>query len=312
MIVLVTGAAGFVGRAVVAAFADAGHTVRAGVNRMPLPPALAEHPAVSSVPCRLEDGPSVAAAARGVDAIVHAAYGGAPDRLMADVEALAAHLGAVKTLVTLSSIDVYGEASGTVTEETPPVPPLLPYGAGKRASEAALARLTREGCRSVALRIGCVVGRGSALWVDGLAERIALGAIGDLGPAGEGFAPIIDNRDLADLVVRAAVAEGAGHHVLNAVGDGALRWNGYFAALADAKGIALPRRPAASSPLAALVLPAKAWRKAKLPGFSALAAVPREGERRLFARQAHYDCARAAALGWQPRYDAAAAIRDAI
>jgi len=69
--VLVLGAAGRIGQALVSAFADAGWQVRAQ-SRKPLPAALAVGPLVRNVRCDALDSAALRAAAQGVDAVIHA------------------------------------------------------------------------------------------------------------------------------------------------------------------------------------------------------------------------------------------------
>lgn len=170
--VLVTGAGGFVGRAVVAALVEAGRPVRAQLRRpAPLPPA------VEAV--RIEE---IAAAGwhdvlQGVDGIIHLAArvhaegAAAADEpaFLADNRDATARLAAaaaaagVRRLVFASSVKAMGEASppGGALDEASPCRPGDPYGRSKRAAELRLAEIAAGSALEVAvLRPPLVYGPG--------------------------------------------------------------------------------------------------------------------------------------------------------
>jgi nucleoside-diphosphate-sugar epimerase len=143
MSVVVTGAAGFLGRALVAALVADGITVLA-VDRRPPPTG----PGIVPVQADLLGGdPAVAAALRGADAVFHLAgrpgvrdAGAAADaaRIRDNVAATAAVLDGVPTgtpLVVTSSSSVYGGAAGRPSRETDPLRPLGAYARSKAAVE---------------------------------------------------------------------------------------------------------------------------------------------------------------------------------
>lgn len=294
---LVTGAAGFIGSAVVRRLVQDGGAFRAGFRNAALPAGLATLLGLAPVRLDLDDEASVDAAVAGAGAVVHAAYG--PDDAMAAhcarlLAAMTAH--GVDRLVHFSSIAVYGERDGDIVETDGPVGRLGTYGEAKRACEAMIADWTRQGAerRALLLRPGVVYGAGSRFWIDKPAQRIAAGW-GGLGALGEGVAPLIHVDDVAMLAAAglrslddpaldcAAVA-------LNLVGPETPDWNAYFAALAATTGHG-PLRTMSGAEIGArraLALPAKAWRRLKLPGFEGLALAPAAGEFALFARKAHF------------------------
>ncbi|MFL6129504.1 MAG: NAD-dependent epimerase/dehydratase family protein [Mycobacteriales bacterium] len=179
MAVVVTGAAGFLGRALVAALAADGVPVVA-VDRRPgagwsadLPPA--DHPgrgsgAVTALRADLLAGdPAVQAALREADAVFHLAgrpgvrdTGPAAEaaRVRDNVAATAAVLAAVPPatpLVVTSSSSVYGGAAGRPSREADPLRPLGGYARSKAAVEALCA--ARGGAVTV-LRPFTVAGEG--------------------------------------------------------------------------------------------------------------------------------------------------------
>ncbi len=290
--------------------------MRAGVNRTALAADIAALPGVAEVPCRMGDAASLEAAAAGAVAIVHGAYGGDPSAMADEAARLiaAADANGVRRMVMLSTIDIYGDRDGDIAESDPPVEPVRPYGAAKRAVEEKLAAwAAAKGTAAVALRIGCVLGPGSALWFEGLAARMAAGGIGPMGAAGEGLAPMVHVDDVAELAATAALEAAPGFMALNVAGPPEMTWNAYFAALAARAGVAAPRLDADAvrrrAPVSRI---AKGLGKFGVPGLGAVAASPRPGELALFGRKARYvtDAAEAA-FGWAPQRTVADALDEA-
>jgi nucleoside-diphosphate-sugar epimerase len=147
--ILVTGATGFIGRAAVAALTAAGHTVRAGVRRLPAPfAAPVEVVAHGDLAGAVDWRPLVA----GMDAVVHLA-GIAHAGHMADAAyervnhvataelAEAAGAAGVGHVVFVSSIRAQsGAAADRVLTEADVPAPTDAYGRSKRAAEIALAQ----------------------------------------------------------------------------------------------------------------------------------------------------------------------------
>ncbi|PZQ19311.1 MAG: hypothetical protein DI565_02750 [Ancylobacter novellus] len=307
--ILVTGSAGLVGRATATRLAESGFQVRAGLRRTAPPVSFAGHPAIEPTPCDLDDAAQLRAAVAGADLVVHAAYG--------DEAAMAAQcrrlLSAmeqegVARLVQLSSIAVYGERTGLIVETDGPAGDPGPYGRAKLDCEEAIRRwgAAASGRAAVLLRPGVVYGRGSALWVDKMVERIEAGALGDLGEAASGPAPLVHVDDVAaaiEAATRLLLESGDGVSAVNLVGPETPPWRDYFAALASAAGAPAPRpaSPVEAAARRALALPAKAWARLGLPGFRSLALAPAPGEQALFARDAVFSMERAAlGLGFRP------------
>jgi nucleoside-diphosphate-sugar epimerase len=155
--VLVTGAGGFIGRAVVAALTYAGHDVVAHVG----PPGvdLAVPPeAVSALWFAIEDAPHFAPRLRACDLIVHLAGPAAvtpsfedPQRYIREhVQGTRAIIEtALRTNTTrfiyISSADVYGRSTTEHVAEGAALRPRSPYAAAKIAAEALVGVAARTG-----------------------------------------------------------------------------------------------------------------------------------------------------------------------
>jgi nucleoside-diphosphate-sugar epimerase len=147
MRILVTGGTGFIGRHLIPALAEEGHALRL-LHRSPAQ-AAALAPFGEPVQGDLADGPRLAASARGMEAVVHAAgvIRGNTERAFMEGNAGAAErlaracreAASVRSVVHLSSLSALGPAAGDPPpdEATPPAP-VSPYGRSKLAAERAL------------------------------------------------------------------------------------------------------------------------------------------------------------------------------
>jgi len=300
-LVLVVGATGFIGRAITRALLDRGASVRAGLYRSVLPPEFSNDPRVSVLHGGVTDEMNL----EGVSAIIKAAHADRDSEARLTALLDAASQQAIRCVVYISSIEVYGARQGAISEPDPPEPPLGAYGAIKLADERRLADWARAepGRLAVALRAGAVYGPGSFLWIDKMLARIRSGAWGTFGNRGEGVAPLVHVDDLAAAAADAALSPAAGWLPLNIVGDDCPAWNSYFRLVATCSGLPLDEiKPLSLGLRVAASYPAKMWRKLGGAGFEAAALAPTPGELQIFARTARYrtDAARAR-LGWRPR-----------
>ncbi|MBW8886787.1 MAG: TIGR01777 family oxidoreductase [Fibrobacteres bacterium] len=238
MIVLLTGATGFIGRAVAGRLAGQGHTLRAltrnpQVNQEPRPQASRPLAPLSRAPssqppfppgCRLfpwrEGDPVPSEALEGADAVVHLAgeslaagrwtaarkeriRSSRVDGTRALVDAIGRMAVKPKVFAAASAVGYYGDSgNGHVDENSPAGEGFL---AGIcRAWEAEAFRAEALGVRTVALRLGIVLGKGGVLAK--LAPLYRLGAGATLGN-GRQWWSWIHLEDAAGLFAHALASE---------------------------------------------------------------------------------------------------------
>ncbi len=233
MRVLVSGARGFVGGALVDRLSADGHGVRAlcRARRGASPPVAGE-----LYPWHVETAPPPGEALEGVDAVVHLA--GEPvaglwtrrkraaiensrvlgtRKLVAGLAALPDE-GRPKTLVSASAVGYYGErGDAELTEDEPAGDAFLARVCARWEHEAAQAAAL--GVRVVSLRIGIVLGSGGGA-LRSMLPAFHCGLGGSLG-SGRQWWSWIERGDLVELIVFALESELAGP--VNAVAPGVVR-----------------------------------------------------------------------------------------
>jgi nucleoside-diphosphate-sugar epimerase len=264
---------------------------------------------------------SLDAALVGVDAVVHCAVGPRATTLTGTQNVIeAAQRAVVRRVVHLSSVAVYGDAAGRVTETTP-ILPCPPSGGGyaqwKAGAEALCRRAT--GLSVVMLRPSIVYGVGSEPWIAHAARRIEARRWGTLGAAGEGVCNPVHVTDVAEAVLAALRADVAHGEAFNINGPEHLTWNAWFTRLAQALGhAALPDiSPPAWRRRSQMALPIKALVRAlpvlRAPFAQYLLGAPAASELALFRLNATYPIDKAhAQLHWWPHMSLADGLADAM
>lgn len=200
MKVLVVGAGGFVGRRIVARLKTQEIAVVAGVRT-----ARADFTA-QGIEQRLFDATDAAAMAGALEGITHVinCVMGSAETMVAATRALAEGTTKAGTtrLVHFSSIAVFGDAAGLITETTAFSPHVDAYGKAKIECERIVAAAHAGGLQTVILRPGLIYGPGSEQWTGRVGRLLRWSRLGDLGAAGDGLCNLV----FIDDVVAAAIA----------------------------------------------------------------------------------------------------------
>ncbi|QIN80913.1 NAD-dependent epimerase/dehydratase family protein [Rubrobacter marinus] len=225
MKVLVTGATGYVGSAVVDALLAAGHAVSGLARSEGSARELADR-GVSVVMGDVTDAGSIEGAARDAEAVVHAATTHGPDAEAADRTAVGAILRALegtgRTFVYTSGAWVMGDTPEGVelADEETPIDP-TPMLAWRPPVEREVLGARSRGVRAFVVRPALVYGAGGGV-VDELVgwarERGAGRFVAP--PGGEPSWTLVHRDDLGDLYALLLASELVGGTLLVAAGDG--------------------------------------------------------------------------------------------
>jgi nucleoside-diphosphate-sugar epimerase len=232
--VLVVGASGFVGAAIVRA-------IKARNDLDPIACMRRADPAFDAIGvetriCNAVDAVALTNALDGVTYVVNSVLGAAATMLAAtrNICGAAGRTGA-RRIVHLSSMAVYGPADGAV-DETAPLRPIGSYARAKAGCEDIVRDFVASGGDAVMIRPGCVYGPGGEQWVGRIARWLRAGRLGDLGDAADGYCNLTFNDDLAGAVVASMTTPSAAGHIFNVAERDPGTWNRYFARLGCAVG----------------------------------------------------------------------------
>jgi UDP-glucose 4-epimerase len=248
--VLITGATGALGPAVIGAFGAAGWRIRT-LSRNP-PAAGSAAAAHEHVCADITDGAALLPAMAGVDAIVHmAALLHVFDRSaslaryervnVAGTKAVmsAASAASVGRVVALSTIAVYGPHTSMIDEATAPAPD-TPYAVTKLQAEHMALQTRAADDRPIAtvLRLAAVYGPGVKGNYERLVRALARRRFIPIGD-GSNARTLVFEADAAEAIVLAATHPAAAGGIFN-VTDGAVH---QVREILDAIALALGRRP---------------------------------------------------------------------
>lgn len=139
----------------------------------------------------------------------------------------AARITAPYRIVHVSSMAVYGAATGFVQEHREPVAPISAYGREKLACEQLIQKYISDGGDAVILRPTCVFGPGSVQWTSRLAILLRARRIGDLGRLGDGICNLAFIDDVVAGIVRSLDADVAGR-TFNLSSSSEWTWNQFL------------------------------------------------------------------------------------
>lgn len=306
--VLVTGGAGFLGRAVVDALLVQGAAVRV----LDLPSAAVPsswNGGVEVFRGDVADSSVVDTAAQGAAWIVHLAA------IVGDAGSMADHrrvtvAGTERVcraaasngcrLLLVSSITVYGDRIGrqVCDEGTPFGRWQGPYSRAKQAQESLVAQFrAARGLDAVVVRPANIFGPRSGPWVRDAAKALHQGLPTLIG-GGDLDAGLVFVDNVADLIVAAlGLPQGTGTPLLAVDGYG-VTWRQYFTDLARIVGAPPPRQAPAGLVEAAAPGVEALWRAARLPGRPPLT----KESVNLVGHANRFDNSATRSLtGWQPR-----------
>ena len=229
--VLVLGGDEFIGGRVLQALASCGW---ARPVADPAAARKAQHANIDVLAFNLSDAASMALALRDVDAVVNC-LSGRPKTIAQAAAVLfdtAPRCAKPPLVVLISSMSVYGPATGPVDENAPLQEGLAPYAQAKVTAE----KLAAGYPRCVVVRPGCEFGPSGEPWSGRIAKWLYAGRIGDLGGAGDGYCNLVPVDDLAAGVLLALQQPAAIGQTFNLAMEHPPTWNEYFIAFAKALG----------------------------------------------------------------------------
>ncbi len=229
--VLVLGASGFIGSRVVTALAGSPLYRPVAASRR------------SAMPVDATDPDAVRAALRDADCVVNCIAGDARTMLRSTrVLCDAARISPPRRIVHLSSMAVYGAATGMIHEDQAPVSPVSVYGQAKIECERIIEKYVDDGGDAIILRPTCVFGSGSPQWTTRLAGLLKAGRIGDLGSAGDGCCNLAFIDDVVAAIIATLDAPNGVGRVFNISSAIDLTWNEFLVLFAKALGATPVRR----------------------------------------------------------------------
>jgi nucleoside-diphosphate-sugar epimerase len=206
--ILVLGAGGFIGRRIVTALAATDWAAPVAAYRRSMPPAGDfERMALDAT-----DEIALRQGLTEVDGIVNCVAGdGSSTAATRALTAAASAQARAPRLIHLSSMSVYGSATGEIDESAPLKGDLGAYSAAKVETERVIAGYPAH----VILRPSCVYGPESVQWSERIAFWLLAHRVGDLGASGDGYCNLIYVDDLAQAVLQSLTAsvEGQAYNV---------------------------------------------------------------------------------------------------
>ena len=193
---------------------------------------------IATVDGTTTDGEALARAASNVDGIV-VAVSGSPAVIRARAKSIFAHGGTLsQRIVHVSSMTVYGDATGTIDESAPIGSALSPYAQARVDSE----EMARAHPNVVTLRPGCEYGPYCVPWSGRVARWLLARRLGDLGARGDGICNLVYIDDVVSAVSVALRIDSLAGQTFNLAMPSPPTWNEYFIEFAKVLGAVPVRR----------------------------------------------------------------------
>lgn len=235
---LITGAGGFIGGRFVEVLLQLdGWEPIAGLRRWSTAARIGRYP-ITPIECDIMRPEQLADAMRGVDVVIHGAVGDRTVTVEGTRNVMQAALAAgVPKVVHLSTVDVYGRATGRVTEERDHERTDREYGDSKIEAEKVCAEFAEQGLDVVMLRPTIVYGPFSEPWTVEPAQRLATGSWLLPREACQGTCNLVHVDDLVRATLRVIDADGLAGRAYNVNGPDRPTWQEYVEALNTALGL---------------------------------------------------------------------------
>jgi nucleoside-diphosphate-sugar epimerase len=232
--VLVLGASGFIGSRVVAALSASAAYKPIAASRRPGP---------DGIVLDATNAAAVRNAVRGIGRVVNC-IAGSNEAMVRSTQALcdAARSEPPGRIVHLSSMAVYGAATGAAQEDHPAVAPVSNYGQAKIICEEIIRKYLRDGGDAVILRPTCVFGPGSTQWTTRMARLLEARRAGDLGGAGDGVCNLAFIDDVVAGIINALDTPGIAARTFNISSSAELTWSEFLVRFAKALGMTPVKR----------------------------------------------------------------------
>ncbi|MEQ9400286.1 MAG: NAD(P)-dependent oxidoreductase [Longimicrobiales bacterium] len=331
---LVTGAGGFIGGRIVEALLQLdGRTPVAGLRRWSTAARIGRYP-IEPVQCDIMNPGQLATVMDGLDSVIHSAVGNRTVTVEGTRNVMQAALDAgVRKVIHLSTVDVYGRATGPVPETRGYERTGREYGDSKIEAEEVCVEYAGRGLDVIMLRPTIVYGPFSELWTVEPAQRLATGSWLLPREACQGTCNLVHVDDLVRAALLGLEAEGLAGRGYNINGPDRPTWQAYVEALNRALGLPPfePPPPASSKARTTIVEPfrkavkgvyfrfedpimsvyksSRAARRAMKWLQGALLRVPSPAEYDLYSRVVDFPTERAEAdLGYRPSIGMAAGV----
>lgn len=182
------------------------------------------HPLIEKSAMKITDVADMASTVAKVDSVISCIESN-PALISESASALFSVLRntADKRVVLFSSMAVYGDVEGVVTEQSPLV--AADAYANARIKAELLAKTVSN---TVCLRCGVEYGPGSERW-SGLIGRLLLAKrLGDMGAIGDGYCNLVHMHDVVTAMIRASALSGTGNRIFNLCNSRRITWNEYL------------------------------------------------------------------------------------